>query len=155
MTQVHEHGHHPPQGPGHYSDDGQQWYDEAHERWLPVTGGHDTLVVEVEDVSRRGWWVGLLATLTSTQGAAYARFVGRARSHDPRWPTYTIDGPTFARVRGVPDDGRPHEDWAPGMGEALGALRTRLREEGWRLVDRGAEPWQERYERPCVAWPDG
>jgi len=52
MISLHPHRHQtaPPQGPGRWSADGQQWFDEAGERWLPVVEGQDTLCIQLEDV---------------------------------------------------------------------------------------------------------
>lgn len=143
-----------PQGPGHYSDDGCRWFDEATRRWLPVLEDQETLVVELRDVNAEGWWAGLLATLFSSTGGTYAHFVGHANSNDPRWPAYEIHGPTFHRPRSLPDDIVPEEAWAPGMGDALDALRERLEAEGWRLVREGDSPWELTFVRPRVDWPD-
>jgi hypothetical protein len=143
----------PPQGPGHYSEDGRGWFDDATRSWLPVGADHDTLQIELEDVNRAGWWVAVLATLASQSGNAYSRFVGRAQSTDPRWGTYEIRSATFPRVRGLPDSMTPQEAWAPGMDEALSELRTQLAAEGWQRSGHGEAPWAETYTRPRVLWP--
>jgi len=159
FTLLHHDHHHrgarPPQGPGHYSADGQRWFDERSQRWLSRTAGQDTLVIELEDVDAAGWWAGLLAHVASQSGSAYTRFVGHATSIDPRWHTYEIASATFPRVRGVPDTLLPREEWAPGMAEALDELCHRLEAEGWCLVGRGEQPWAFRYVRPCLDWPSG
>ncbi len=111
------------------------------------------MVVELEDVNALGWWAGVLATLAAPTGGAYSWFVGRATSKDPRWPTYSIESPTFFRLRAIPDTMPPEEAWAPGMTQALLELRTRLEAEGWRLVGRGEKKWAYRYVRPRVEWP--
>jgi hypothetical protein len=155
MRNRHGRGARPPQGPGHYSSDWRRWFDDRSQRWLPVTEGQDTLVVELEDVNAASWWAALLATLGSVSGSAYSRFVGHATSVDRRWPTYQITGATFPRVRGLPDSMPPEEAWSPGMTEALAELRHRLEVEGWCLVGCSGRPWAYRYVRPRVDWPSG
>jgi hypothetical protein len=143
----------PPQGPGHYSVDGSAWFDEGSDQWLRVKAEEDSLVIELEDLGATSWWAGILTTLGSQYGSTYSRFVGHAVSADPRWPTYTLAGPSFPRVRSLPDSLAPEEAWAPGTGAALAELRHRLEAEGWRLVGHGESPWAYRYVRPCVEWP--
>jgi hypothetical protein len=107
----------PQHGPGHYSPDGRQWFDDAGQRWLPVRDEQDEFVVELEDVNAASRWASALATLGSQFGNAYSRFVGHATSSDPRWPEYRITSSAFPRVRGLPDGMTPKEAWAPGMAE--------------------------------------
>lgn len=99
MIKLRRNGAQPPQGCGHYSDDGRRWYDEAGQRWHPVIEGQDTLVVELEDVNAASGIAAVLATLSAQSGTAYSRFVGHASSVDPRWRTYEIASPTFPRLR--------------------------------------------------------
>lgn len=143
----------PPQGPGHYAEDGSGWFDDATQSWLPVGADEDTLEIALEDVNGAGWRVALLATLASQGGNAYSRFVGRAHSSDPRWRAYEIRSATFPRVRGLPDSMTPQEAWAPGMGAALDELRAQLESEGWRRSGHGEAPWADTYTRPRVLWP--
>jgi hypothetical protein len=111
MIKMRRRGARPPRGPAHYPADGRRWFDERGQRWLPVIEGQDTLVIELEDINAAYWWAALLATLVSTFGNAYSRFVGHATSTDPRWPTYQITSATFTRVRGLPDSLLPEEAW--------------------------------------------
>jgi hypothetical protein len=41
----------------------------------------------------------LVTTLSSQHGNGYFRFVARARSTDPRWPSYAMAGATFPATR--------------------------------------------------------
>jgi hypothetical protein len=153
VIKLHQHGARPPQGPGHYSEDGRRWYDDAGRRWLPVIEGQDTLVVELEDVAAAAWAPAVLGPLFSHVGHAHSWFVGHATSIDPRWRTYEITSATFPRVHGVLDDVLPREAWTPGMAEALEELRRRLEAEGWLPAGHGGREWTYRYVRPSVAWP--
>jgi len=150
---LHRHGAQPPQGPGHYAEDGRQWYDEAGGRWLSVVEGADTLVIELEDVGAAPWAPAALASLLSHGGHPQSWFVGHATSIDPRWRSYRITSATFPRVHGAFDDVLPREAWTPGMAEALAELRRRFEAEGWILVGHGGREWTYRYVRPRVAWP--
>jgi len=80
----------PPRGPGHYSEDGGWWWDDGHQRWFRVTDQEDVLEIGAEDVGGTSLAASLLTTLASQHGKAYFRFVARARSTDPRWPTYAM-----------------------------------------------------------------
>jgi hypothetical protein len=116
-----------------------------------VTDVLDTLEVELEDVGGTSWWASLLTTLGSQYGSASCRFVGRARSDDPRWPTYQVTGSPFPRLRSIPDDVPPDEAVSPGLTDALADLCRRLDAEGWRAEGRGDHPWFPRV-RSCVDW---
>lgn len=138
----------PPRGRGHYSEDGRSWWDEAARRWFPVTDAQDTLEIELEDAGGTSMVASLLATLGSTFGNAYYRFVGRAHSADPRWPTYAIFGKTFPAPRAFSGDLPPQDQWAEGMTQALNQLREELLAQGWRPVGHRAHPWSFTYLRP-------
>jgi hypothetical protein len=89
----------PPRGRRHYSKDNRRWWDEASGRWFPLTEERDTLEIQLEDAGGTSAVASLLSTLGSQLGNAYYRFVGRAHSADPRWPTYAILGKTFPAPR--------------------------------------------------------
>jgi len=140
----------PPRGRGHYSDDGQRWWDDELGRWLPTTEDEDTLEVQLEDVGGRSWVTSLFTTL-AVGGNTLFRFVGRARSHDPRWPTYEVCGDTFLVPRALPmTQPTPQPEWAPEMTSSLEELRERLVAEGWRAAGRRTTPWSYVYTRPAV-----
>lgn len=153
MIKLHRHGPRPPQGPGHYSEDGRQWFDDAERRWLPVIDGQDTLVIELEDVGAASWAPPVLDALISQFGHSHSWFVGHATSIDPRWRSYQITSSPFPRVHRVLDDVLPREAWTSGMAEALDELRARLEAEGWLPAGHGGREWTYRYIRPRVAWP--
>jgi hypothetical protein len=138
----------PPQRRGHYSEDGRSWWDEGSGRWFPLTDDQDTLEIELEDVGGTSMVASLLTTLGSQFGNAYYRFVGRAHSPDPRWPTYALPGRTFPAPRAFLADLPPQEEWAEGMTQALDEVREGLLAQGWQPVGLGAHPWSFIYVRP-------
>lgn len=142
----------PPQGTGHYSADGRQWFDDEGRRWVPVAEGCDSLVIELEDLHGVGLVRALLTGPFAHTGTAHSRFVARATSDDPRWPQYRIESAVFHGIRGLPDALPPEEEWAPDMVAALAELRHRLETEGWLQVEHGGHPWTYRYTRPCLDW---
>src|SRR5512144_3180447 len=99
MIALHPHRHRagPPQGPGRYSADGQQWLDEASGQRLPGVEGQDTLCIQLEDVHATSLRAAVVARLP--HAAPSSRFVGHATSVDPRWPTYEIASAPFPRCR--------------------------------------------------------
>lgn len=77
----------PPRGPGHYSQDGRWWWDDTQGRWYRVTDQEEVLEIQAEDMGGTSLAASLLTTLSSQYGNGYFRFVARAHSADPRWPT--------------------------------------------------------------------
>jgi hypothetical protein len=117
-----------PQGRGHYSADGKAWHDDQRAAWFPLTEVTDVLEVRLEDVGAGSWLAGLLTVLSSQNGAAYCRFTAAPRAgQGPGW----YSSGTFSRVRSLPDDVPPREEWTPGMRAALEELTAELREHGW------------------------
>jgi hypothetical protein len=147
MTRGHKGG--PPRGPGHYSEDGRRWWDDDHRCWFPVTDQEDQLEIEVEDYAETSLFNRLWSGLFTQYGhPTYFRFVGRARSADPRWPTYQVVGATFPEPGlGNPSGKGP---WADEQRASLEELQEQLLREGWRLVGRGEHWWSLRYKRPVV-----
>ena len=153
MSALHRHhGTCPPQGPGHFSADGDRWFDERTHRWLPRMPGQDTLVIELEDVAPPDGLGRMLARAGHPHGRGASRFTGHAWSVDPRWPTYEVSGTAFPRVHPRPGSPLLPQAWPVAMTEALAALRVRLEAEGWRPVGCGGQPWAHRFVRPCVDW---
>jgi hypothetical protein len=97
----------PPRGPGHYAQDGCWWWDDDQQRWFRLTDQEDVLEIQAEDVGGISLAASLLTTLSSQYGNGYFRFVARARSADPRWPTYAMAGATFPAL------GRRWRMWPP------------------------------------------
>jgi hypothetical protein len=138
----------PPRGPGHYSKDGRRWWEDGHRRWFPVTDQEDELEIEAEDLGSTSVPARLLTTVFTQYGTPYYRFVGRARSADPRWPTYQVTGAGFPAT-GL-DDPSGKGAWAEEQRARLDELHQQLLREGWRLAGRGERWWSRRYTRPVV-----
>jgi hypothetical protein len=138
----------PPRGPGHYSEDGRRWWDDGHQRWLPVTDREDQFEIEVENYAETSSFNRLWSGFFTYWGSpSYFRFVGRARSADPRWPTYQVIGATFPETR---LDDPSKEPWINEQRASLEELHRQLLREGWRLVGQGEHWWSLRYRRPVV-----
>ena len=154
MISLHPHRHQaaPPEGPGRWSADGQHWFDEAGERWLPVVEGQDTLCIQLEDVPAASLREAVAARLPH-HPAPSSRFVGHATSVDPRWPAYEIAGDPFPRCRPSSEVSEHRETWPTEMAEALTGLCSRLEAAGWSRVGCGGHPWAWRYSRRRVGWP--
>jgi hypothetical protein len=149
----------PPQGRGHYSAEGDMWWDDVQSRWFFTSDGEDALEIHVEEIGARSLRRSLLSTLSGTYGSAYFWFVGDARSADPRWPTYRMHGESFPVLRAQPFDalevGGP---FAAEARHALNAFRECLVAHGWRSAGRGDHWYSYRYVRPHIDWestPDG
>jgi hypothetical protein len=142
----------PPRGPGHYSEDGRWWWDDGQERWFRVTDQEDVLEVEAEDAGGISLAASLLTTLSSQYGNGYFRFVARARSTDPRWPTYAMAGATFPATRPSLEDVAAQGAWLETQRERFQELHQQLLVEGWRQAGRGAHWWSAIYRRPDLDW---
>jgi hypothetical protein len=138
----------PPRGPGHYSQDGRRWWEDALGRWFPVTDQEDELEIEAEDLASTSLPARLWTTLLTQYGTGYYRFVGRARSADPRWPTYQVTGASFPAT-GL-EDPSGKGAWATEQRARLDELHQQLLREGWRSAGRGDHWWSRRYRRPVV-----
>jgi hypothetical protein len=135
-------------GPGHYSQDGRRWWDDGHQRWFPVTDQEDQLEIEVENYAETSLFNRLWSGFFTQWGSpSYFRFVGRAHSADPRWPTYRVVGATFPETD---LDDPSKEPWANEQRASLEELHQRLLREGWQRVGHGEHWWSLRYRRPVV-----
>ena len=142
----------PPRGPGHYAEDGRWWWDDEQGRWFRTIGQEDVLEVEAEDVGGVSLAASLLTTLSSQYGNGYFRFVARARSADPRWPTYAMAGATSPGHPAVAGGRRSSGAWVQTQRERLEELHRQLVAEGWRPAGRGAHWWSAIYRRPGIDW---
>jgi hypothetical protein len=142
----------PPRGPGHYSDDGRWWWDHDQGRWFRTTGQEDVLEIEAEDVGGAPLAASLLTTLSSQYGNGYFRFVARARSADPRWPTYAMAGATFPATRPSLEDVAAQGAWLETQRERFQELHQQLLAEGSRPAGHGARWWSASYTRPAIDW---
>jgi hypothetical protein len=94
----------------------------------------------------------LLTTLSSQDGNGTFRFVARARSADPRWPTYAMAGATFPATRPSMDDVRAQGSWLEAQRERFQELHRQLLAEGWRPAGHGTHWWSAIYTRPAIDW---
>lgn len=146
--------HGPPRGRGHYNDDGSQWWDDTQQRWFRTTDDTDVLEIEVEDAGHTSMLRSIATTMTGQHGAQSYRFVGRARSGDPRWGEFTVTSDTFPVLplqlpieRIGPDDAYVDE-----MRARLDELDRTLVDQGWRPTGQGERWWSKIYTRPCLDW---
>jgi len=142
----------PPRGPGHYSEDGRWWWDDNHRRWFRTVDREDVLEIEAEDVGGISLAASLLSTLSSQYGNGYFRFVARAHSADPRWPTYSMAGATFPVTRPSPDDVAAQGAWLDDQHQRFDELHRQLVAEGWRPAGHGAHWWSGIYRRADLDW---
>jgi hypothetical protein len=143
----------PPQGRGHYSEDGRHWWDDDASRWFRTTGGEDRLEIEVEEepepTLRR-----LAGAVTRHEGRLRYRFVARGRSDDPRWPVYEIVSAPFAvePLRATTPPPAGGDPWADSMIARLWELERTVVEHGWLPRGRRAHWWSSVYVRPTLDW---
>jgi hypothetical protein len=142
----------PPRGPGHYSEDGRWWWDEAHRRWFRTLDRDDVLEIEAQDVDGISLAASLVTTLSSQYGNGYFRFVARAHSADPRWPSYAMAGATFPVTRPSPEDVAAQGAWLEPQRERFEELDRQLGAEGWLPAGHGAHWWSAIYRRPDLDW---
>jgi hypothetical protein len=140
----------PPRGPGHASQDGYRWWDDPPQQWFRVTDQEDVLEVEAEDVGGISLAASLLTTLSSQHGNGYLRFVGRAPSADPRWPTSAMAGATFPAARPSLEDVGAQGAWLETQRERFQELHRQLLAEGWRPAGHGAPWWSASDRRPAI-----
>ena len=142
----------PPRGSGHYSEDGRWWWDDNHRRWFRTVDREDVLEIEAQDGGGISLAASLLSTLSSQYGNGCFRFVARARSADPRWPSYAMAGATFPVARPSPDDVAAQGAWLDDQYQGLDELHQQLLAEGWRPTGHGARWWSGIYRRADLDW---
>lgn len=147
-------GQAPPRGRGHYDDDGARWWDDPTQRWYPTTTDEDVLEIDIEDAGHTSMLRSIATTLTGQQGVQTFRFVGRARSSDPRYGDYTVPSGTFPVLPLELPVARLRPDGAYGdeMRARLAELEQLLVDHGWRLDGRGEHWWSKIYRRPTLDW---
>jgi len=143
----------PPRGSGHYSNDGKGWWDDGRQQWFATTDQDDVLEIEAQDMHGTSWVRSVVTTLTSQYGTGSYRFVGRARSADSRWPTYSVSSGTFpVTPLGTLNDLEAQGAWSSEIKGRLRELEDRLVAEGWRKTGQGAHWWSQIYARPNLDW---
>lgn len=78
--------------------------------------------------------------------------MARARSADPRWPTYAMAGATFPATRPSLEDVGAQGAWLDDQRERFQELHRQLVAEGWRPAGHGAHWWSAVYKRPDLDW---
>jgi hypothetical protein len=145
-------GHRTTPWPRSLRRDGRWWWDDGQDRWFRVTDKEDVLEVETEDVGGISLAASVLTTLSSQYGNGYFRFVARARSADPRWPSYAMAGATFPATRPSLEDVAAQGAWLATQRVRFQELLEQLLAEGWRPGERGAPWWSAIYRRPDLDW---
>lgn len=144
----------PPRGRGHYDETGTRWWDDARCRWFAMTDDTDELEIELEDVGHTSMLASIVTTLTGQLGTQVYRFVGRARSGDPRWPDFVVPSGTFPVQPGQPPLDRLSRDdpWGDQILGQFEQLELTLAEHGWRPAGHGQHWWSKHYARPTLDW---
>ena len=126
----------------------------ARQRWSRLITDLDTLEVEVEDLGNSSMLRSIVTTLTGQHGTQRHRFVGRARSADPRWASVTVASATFPVLALQPplDAVGPDDAFAGERQARLDELYRTPRGQGWRRAGHGAHWWSRRYVRPALDW---
>lgn len=146
--------HGPPRGRGHYNDDGSQWWDDTQQRWFRTTDDEDVLEIDVEDAGHTSMLRSIATTMTGQHGTQSYRFVGRARSGDPRWGAFTVTSGTFPVLPlQLPIDSiGPDDAYGDEMRARLDELDRTLVDQGWRPTGQGERWWSKIYTRSCLDW---
>ena len=104
-----------------------------------------TLAIELEDAATRTGWVSTLRPLSGAMQTWH--FVGLL-GDEVRYDSDTFSAPDGWGHLTLGHTMLPRKQWAPGMDEALGALRAEIAAEGWVADGRGEQAWQDHY-RPA------
>lgn len=105
-----------------------------------------TLRIELEDAATRKGWVSTLGLLAGAMQMWH--FVGLL-GDEVRYDSDTFSAPYSWGHLPLGRTMLPREEWAPGMGEALDALRAEITADGWVADGGGAQAWQGRYRMPA------
>ena len=109
-----------------------------------VNGPEGTLTIELEDAATRRGWVSTLGLLAGTMQMWH--FVGML-ADEVRYESDTFSAPYSWGHLPLGRTMMPRNEWAPGMDKALDELRGEIAADGWVLVGRGEQEWQDRYGR--------
>lgn len=101
-----------------------------------------TLTIELEDAAVRKGWVSTLGLLAG--GMQQWHFVGMI-GDEVRYESDTFSAPYSWGHLPLGRTMLPREEWAPGMDEALNALRAEISADGWVADGHGEQAWQECY----------
>ena len=100
------------------------------------------LRIELEDAATRKGWVSTLGLLSG--GMQMWHFVGLF-GDEVRYDSATFSAPYSWGHLPLGRTMLPHEEWAPGMREALDGLRAEIAAAGWVIDGRGEQAWQDHY----------
>ncbi len=105
-----------------------------------------TLAIELEDAATRSWWVSTLGLLSGAMQQWH--FVGML-GDEVRYDSDTFSAPYSWGHLPLGATMAPRNEWAPGMDEALDAVRAEIVADGWVADGRGEQEWQDHYRRPA------
>jgi hypothetical protein len=108
------------------------------------TGPERTLTIKLEDAGARKSWVRNLGLFSGTMQMWH--FVGLV-GDKVQYESDTFSAPYSWGHLPLGPTMLPHDEWAPGMSEALDVLRGEITADGWVLVGQGKQGWQDRYGR--------
>lgn len=101
-----------------------------------------TLTIELEDAATRKGWVSTLGLMSGMMQQWH--FVGML-GDEVRYDSDTFSAPYTWGNLPLGRTMLPRDDWAPGMDEALEALRAEIVGDGWVVVGHGEQAWQDHY----------
>jgi hypothetical protein len=100
------------------------------------------LTIELEDAATRKGWVSTLGLLAGTvQMWHFVALLG----DEVRYDSDTFSAPYSWGHLPLGRTRLPLDEWAPGMDEALDALRAEIAADGWVIDGRGEQAWQDHY----------
>lgn len=103
------------------------------------------LTIELEDAATRKSWVSTLGLMAGMMQMWH--FVGIIDG-EVRYESDTFSAPYSWGHLPLGRTMLPRDEWAPGMDEALEALRREIAADGWQPDGQGEHEWQDRYRRP-------
>lgn len=100
------------------------------------------LTIQLEDAATRKGWVSTLGLLA---GAMQMWHFVALLGGEVRYESDTFSTPYSWGHLPLGQTMLPREEWAPGMDEALDALRAEIAADGWVADGRGEQEWQDHY----------
>jgi hypothetical protein len=108
----------------------------------PRNAAEGALRIELEDAATRHAWVSSLGLVSGM--VQQWHFVGLV-GDEVRYESATFAAPYSWGHLPLGRTMLPREQWAPGMREALNALRVEVAADGWVPLGRGGQEWQDCY----------
>ena len=106
------------------------------------TAPEGILTIELEDAATRKGWVSTLGLLA---GAMQMWHFVAVLGDEVRYDSDTFSAPYSWGHLPLGRTMLPRDEWAPGMDEALHALRAQIAADGWVADGRGEQEWQDHY----------